>query len=81
VNDIDDRDQRFIDWFSKLNADVSQGIVNLAWNLGLPRRVVHKLAAFLIDRADGVGQCAGGIYCVVRDAGDSVRWFLTGKTR
>jgi hypothetical protein len=77
MDELDDRDERFIAWFAKLNATFGQSIVNVAWRV-LPRRAALKLAIFLCDAAEPVGKVAGSICNVVRDAGDLFRWLIRG---
>jgi hypothetical protein len=78
MDQLDDRDERFIAWFAKLNATFGQSILNVAWRV-LPRRAALKLAIFLCDPAEPVGKLAGSIYNVVRDTGDFIRWLVYGS--
>lgn len=75
-----DRDERFVQAFASRWNAFANATLRLAHKVHVPYPWRLQLATLFEDTAFGVGCIAGEIYSDVRDAGDLIRWLLTGKT-
>jgi hypothetical protein len=78
MHELTDRDERFIGWWCCWYPTFCGTVLGVAERI-LPRRLYVKFAIFVVDIAEPMGEFAGSCYCNVRDAGDILRWLVTGK--
>jgi hypothetical protein len=77
MNDLIERDERFIRWWTVNYPEFVTVILLFAIRV-LPRRLYTVFERLAVDTAEPMGKFAGWCYCNVRDAGDILRWLVYG---
>jgi hypothetical protein len=78
MNASQDRDQRFIDAWSRWYSEFVAAILRTAARL-LPCKAYGAAEKLAVDTAEPAGRFVGWVYCNVRDAGDILCWLVLGR--